>query len=104
MLERIVANGIVEGIFIAPTRGAHTEYTEHIHVVPGMGIEGDRYFSPIEFRPSGSKPGLELTLVEMEAIEAICQEDGMQLTPDQTRRNIITRGVTLNDLVGKDFT
>ncbi len=99
-----MANGIVEGIYIAPTRGAPTEYAEQIHVVPGMGIEGDRYFSPIELKPSGSKPGLELTLIEMEAIEEICQEDGTQLTPNQTRRNIVTRRVSLNDLVGKDFT
>ncbi len=95
--------GIIEGIYIAPSRGAPTEFVEHIHVVPGKGIEGDRYFYEPGTDKVQPKPGYELTLIEIEAIEAICKEDGIQLTPDQTRRNLVTRGVSLNNLVGKLF-
>ena len=95
--------GIVEGIYIAHVHGEQTEFVEQIHVVPGKGIEGDRYFYQPELKAVSAKPGLELTLIEIETIEAICLEDGIQLTPDQTRRNIVTRGVSLNDLVGHVF-
>jgi hypothetical protein len=96
--------GTVEGIYIAPARGEPTEVVEYIHVIPGKGIEGDRYF----YQPGTSdfkyKPDCELTLIEIEAIEALYHEDGIQITPDQTRRNIITRGVSLNNLLGSYFT
>lgn len=76
---------------------------EQAHVVPGKGIEGDRYFNQHETSIADSKPGREITLIEMESIEAICREDGVIISPDQTRRNIVTRGVSLNDLVGQRF-
>jgi MOSC domain-containing protein YiiM len=72
-------------------------------VIPGKGIEGDRYFCQSGMGNVPSKPGRELTLIEIEAIEAIRQEDGIQISPDQTRRNIVTRGVSLNELVGQVF-
>ena len=99
-----MTNGRVEGIYISPNRGEPTIFVEHVHVVPGMGIEGDRYFKPPGTTEARSKPGCELTLIEIEAIEAICKEDGIQITPDKTRRNIVTRGVSLNELVGSVFT
>ena len=95
--------GKVEGIYISPNRGEPTMLIDQAHVVPRMGIEGDRYFTRHGTRKADSKPGREITLIEMEAIEAICQEDGISITPDQTRRNIVTRGVSLNDLVGQHF-
>jgi MOSC domain-containing protein YiiM len=95
--------GKVEAIYISPNRGEPTIYVEQVHVVPGMGIEGDRYFKRPRQGDDNVKPGREITLIEMEAIEAICQEDGIIIAPDQTRRNIVTRGVALNDLVGRLF-
>src|SRR5918912_321855 len=57
-----------------------------------MALEGDRYF-----RAKGAKPGRALTLVEAENVEAV------GLAPGATRRQVTTRGVRLNDLVGKRF-
>jgi MOSC domain-containing protein YiiM len=99
-----MSRGKVEGIYITPNRGEPTLLVEMAHVVPGMGIEGDRYFFRHDTNNVDSKPGHEITLIEMETIEAICQQDGVNITPDQTRRNIVTRGVSLNDLVGQLFT
>jgi MOSC domain-containing protein YiiM len=48
------------------------------------------------------KTGTEITFIEQEAIEAMRRE-GVRISPDQTRRNIITQGVSLNDLVGREF-
>jgi MOSC domain-containing protein YiiM len=49
------------------------------------------------------KPGRQITLIEAEAIEALERELGMVLEPGETRRNLITRGVALNHLVGREF-
>ncbi len=99
-----VSTGKVVAIYIAPAPGEPTVYIEQAHVVPGMGIEGDRYYNLAGKSEKDHNPGRELTLVEMEAIEAICQQEGIPLTSDQTRRNIITHGIPLNDLVGRVFT
>ena len=60
--------------------------------VAGKGLEGDRYFYP-----DGADPGRALTLVEEENVQDVGVE------PGQTRRQLTTRGVRLNDLVGKRF-
>jgi MOSC domain-containing protein YiiM len=96
-------SGIVKAIYIAHTKGEPTTSVDQVHVVPGLGIEGDRYYQLL-FNPGKSpKPGRELTLIELEAIEYIRSVEGVQITPEQTRRNIITTGIALNDLVGIEF-
>ena len=92
----------VVGIYIAPHHGEPTVWLEQAHLIPGMGIEGDRFFTPAPSN-ANSRPDHEITLIEIEAIEAVCNQDGIQISPDQTRRNIVTRGIRLNDLVGKVF-
>jgi MOSC domain-containing protein YiiM len=103
-LNQSVSTGKVVAIYIAPSQGEPTMYVDQAHLVPGRGIEGDRYYNPTGTSGINPNPERELTLIEIEVIEAICQEDGIPLTPDQTRRNIITRGIPLNDLVGQVFT
>lgn len=69
----------------------------------GRGLEGDRYW--LGEGKFSRKPGhRDLTLIEAEAIEALAHESKMELLPGETRRNIVTRGVALNHLVGKEFT
>jgi MOSC domain-containing protein YiiM len=97
-----MSTGNVIGIYISPLRGHPTISVEQIHVMPGCGIEGDRYFRQPGTEDDHPRTGRQITLIEIEAIEAICH-DGIQITPDQTRRNIITQGISLNNLVGKEF-
>ncbi len=89
---------IVERIFISPKRGAAQVECERITLKSGTGVEGDRNFAV------SRHPGQNLTLIEAEEIESFCAEQGR--TPDLslTRRNLITRGVRLNDLVDMEFT
>lgn len=71
--------------------------------VAGQGLEGDRYFYGAG---TWSKPGMpdrEVTLVEWEALEALAREYGVRLAPAEARRNLVTRGVALNHLVGREF-
>jgi MOSC domain-containing protein YiiM len=97
-----MAHGKVVGIYITPERGQPTLSVEQIYVLPGKGIKGDRYFRQTEKGEVHSKSGQEITLIEMEAIESLVSA-GIQVTPGETRRNIITAGVPLNDLVDCSF-
>jgi MOSC domain-containing protein YiiM len=71
--------------------------------VAGRGLEGDRYFNQVGTYSDRPGPGRELTLVEFEAIEALESDLQIKLQPKDIRRNIVTKGVALNHLVGRTF-
>jgi MOSC domain-containing protein YiiM len=68
----------------------------------GAGIRGDRYFDGRGTFSDWPRDH-ELTLVEAEALEAAAAEYGITFTAGETRRNITTRGIALNLLVGRRF-
>lgn len=98
------ATGSVIGIFIAPAAGAPMEAVERAEVVAGRGIIGDRYFDGRGYY-SQVPPltGRRLTLIAGEALDALTTETGIDLAPHECRRNLITRGVDLDALIGKRF-
>lgn len=73
------------------------------HAVPGRGIEGDRYYSKSGTYSRKDGADREITLIESEAIEALQRDYGLRVEPKETRRNVATRGVALNHLVGRRF-
>ena len=94
--ERV--DGRVETIAVAPRAEAPVRLVEEAVADAGRGLQGDRYH---EGRGTFSKPhanGHELTLVEAEVLEEL------GLAPVATRRNVVTRGIELNALVGRRFT
>ncbi len=74
-----------------------------VHAVVGKGLEGDRYFNEVGSFSKNPGLGREITLIEIEAVEALKQDYGIELDPKDSRRNITTRGVALNHLVGRQF-
>jgi hypothetical protein len=95
--------GTVAAIYIAPSAGAPAEGLSRARVVAGRGVEGDRYFKGGGTFFEQHKPGQDLTLIEAEALEALAAEHGIALGPGGSRRNVVTRGVDLNALVGRRF-
>jgi MOSC domain-containing protein YiiM len=95
-------NGTVDSIHIAPAAKAPTQAVEQVEAIPGAGLIGDRYFlkQGTFFKP---EPDFELTLIEAEAIEAAQREYKVSLPAGEARRNVVTRGVPLNHLVGREF-
>ncbi len=71
--------------------------------VIGKGLEGDRYFKGVGTYSNNPGLGRDVTLIEIEAIEALKRDYGIELAPQDSRRNIATRGVPLNHLVGQEF-
>jgi MOSC domain-containing protein YiiM len=81
-------DGVVEAIYFGAVDEGPLDAAERVQVKTGGGIEGDRY---------GDK---DLTLFEAEAIEGLKADTGIDLKPSEIRRNVMTRGVALNDLLG----
>jgi MOSC domain-containing protein YiiM len=80
----------VEAINIGPSEAiARVDFAT---ALAGKGLEGDRHF-----HEEGAKPGQALTLIEAEVLEEV------GLTGAQSRRQVVVRGVRLNDLIGKRF-
>lgn len=95
--------GVVAAIYIAPAAGQPMVAVGEVRAVPGKGLEGDRYFSQTGFYSDRPGPSREVTLIEVEAIEALRRDHQIELEPGATRRNIITQGVPLNHLVSREF-
>ena len=74
-----------------------------VNAVAGKGLEGDRYFNASGTYSKKSGTHREVTRIEIEAIEGFERDYGVKLEPRNSRRNIVTRGVALNHLVGQEF-
>ncbi len=98
-------NGVVEQILIAESAGQPLISVAEAELVPGKGIEGDRYFSANgTFSKSLlSKGDFEVTLIEQEEIRAFNVTTGLNYDNAMFRRNIVTSGIRLNALVGREF-
>lgn len=98
-----MSEGSVVSIFLRPARGEPTLAVEETRAVPGRGIEGDRFFIADGETAEPLEAGREITLIEEEAIEALKREYGVEIAPGETRRNVLTRGISLNHLVEREF-
>ena len=98
-------SGTVEGIFITRDAGQSMQAVDLAVAVADHGLVGDRYHDERGFYSERPMPdgGRQLTLVEAEVLESLAAEHGITLTPIESRRNVVTRGVRLHDLIGKRF-
>jgi MOSC domain-containing protein YiiM len=96
-------NGTVVSIHIAEKESAPMVAIPSARVHIGRGIEGDRYFKKSGTYSHKPNPGREVTLIELESVEGLQRDYGIILNAGDARRNIVTRGVALNHLVGKTF-
>ena len=97
--------GLVEHLHSTARAFLPMRAQDSIALVAGRGIEGDRYMLGIEQGFYSEKPeeGRQVTLFEAEVLEAIQRDYRVELLPEEHRRNVTTRGVPLNWLVGRRF-
>jgi MOSC domain-containing protein YiiM len=95
--------GSVISIHITPTGGAPMQSVAQVRASAGQGLEGDRYYNGSGTFSGQPGTGREVTLIEIEAIEALKRDHQVELSAGLTRRNLITSGVPLNHLVNRDF-
>jgi len=76
---------------------------QSLELVAGVGISGDRYATQKGHYSDRPEPGRQITLFEIETLEALKRDHGIELSPDEHRRNASVRAVPLNHLVGRRF-
>ena len=96
-------SGEVLHIHVAPTAEATPTRVNSVRAEPGRGLEGDRYYARVGTYSEKGGPGREVTLIASEAIEAVEAEFGVKLAPGESRRNITTLGIDLNDFVEREL-
>ena len=87
----------VKLICISPIAGGETIATDAITTIAGRGIEGDRYCA------LDTEPSRQITLIECEVLDQFNQETASEFSYEMFRRNLVTEGVQLNNLVGETF-
>jgi MOSC domain-containing protein YiiM len=91
--------GEVVAIYIGPRKHELPLPVERVEAHAGKGLAGNRYY----WRDGSAPTGNALTLIAAEALASFTNETGIELTAQASRRNVLTRGIDLNALVGKRF-
>jgi MOSC domain-containing protein YiiM len=89
-------SGTIEAIYVAATSGAPMQRVSVAMLVAGSGISGDRNFRDQEHDG-------QITLIAAEEVERFNRETGLEVDAGDPRRNVVTRGVALDELVGGQF-
>ena len=95
----------IRSLHIAPQAGEPMASVASAQLEAGRGVVGDRYYQEqgtFSEKLKG-RPDKEVTLIEAEQIDAFNRLNAIALDAGQFRRNVVTEGIALNDLVGKRF-
>ena len=95
--------GRLEHIHITGKASGAMQPLNEARLVAGKGIEGDRYFLGAGTYSMKPGPDRQVTLIERETLEALARDHGIDLTPEQHRRNLTVSGVALNHIAGQRF-
>jgi len=97
--------GVVRFLHKTPRAFLPMHSFPELQLIAGRGIEGDRYLIGQEAGFYSHKPeeGRQVTLFEIETLEALRRDHGIELLPEEHRRNVTVEGVPLNHLVGRRF-
>lgn len=96
-------SGTVLEVFVAEMGGVEMHAVDAARLIPGKGIEGDRYATQRGHYSHLWHPDRQVTMIASEVIASVSESIGEALSGQETRRNIVTRDVPLNDLVGSYF-
>jgi MOSC domain-containing protein YiiM len=96
-------SGTIEAIAVSGAAEGLMALMDNATAVAGRGLDGDRYELGLGTYSNDPGDGRELTLIEAEALDSLLAQGGIALSPAEHRRNLTTRGIDLNALVGKRF-
>ena len=99
----MIATGIVVALFTVDRRAAPMKKVEQLYALAGRGIEGDRYFLGTGTYSKNPEPGRQVTLIKSEVLESLKNKLEINVKPEESRRNILTQGIEINDLIGTEF-
>jgi MOSC domain-containing protein YiiM len=94
--------GSVHGIFVAPESAAEMTALSQVRAFADRGLEGDRFLR--DSWNAVNRSDKAVSLIEDEVLQLAAQELGLESVAQKTRRNIVTRGVPLIELLHHEFT
>lgn len=94
--------GQVAVLFVTPFAGGAMVSRQQVRALADRGLEGDRFLR--DSWNAVRRPDKAVSLIEMETLELAADELGVESIAEQTRRNIVTRGVPLIELLHREFT
>ena len=94
--------GVIELIALATEAEGPMKAVSAAEAIEGRGLLGDRYERKVGTFSDPRGRGYDLTLVEAEALEEL-SASGVDLPPAEARRNLVVRGIALDDLIGRRF-
>ncbi len=94
-------HGTVVSLYIAPGSAQPMVSVAEVRAFADRGLEGDRFFR--ESWSAANRPDKAVSLIEEETVKAAAAELGVAAFTERTRRNIVTRGVPLKELLGREF-
>lgn len=97
----MIIGGKVISLFTASNGAEDMTQTDYFFCLAGKGIEGDRYAKGTGTFSKKPEPGRQLTIIESEGLEMLKHLPDLICSPHQYRRNIVSRGIRLNSLVGR---
>lgn len=97
--------GRVEQIYIANDSREPVQRVERANLVQGKGIIGDRYYKKSEMLLAKDQqaPSNHLSLIAKEELDRFLSEHNLDMAYGDFRRNLVSSGIDLNSLVGKEF-
>ena len=99
----MIATGIVVALFTVDRRAAPMKKVDQLYALAGRGIKGDRYFLGTGTYSKIPEPGRQVTLIKSEVLESLKNKLEINVKPEESRRNILTQGIEINDLIGTEF-
>ena len=96
-------SGSIVGLHIVPRSFLPMRTVQQLELVANVGITGDRHTTGEAFHSDRPEPGRQITFFEVETLEALLRDHNINLAPHDHRRNVTTRNVPLNHLVGRRF-
>ena len=76
---------------------------EQLNALAGQGLEGDRYLLGTGTYSKKPEPGRQVTLISSETLKSLKDEFDITVKPEESRRNVLTQGIEINDLIGTEF-
>ncbi len=94
--------GEIVSLFISPRSAGPMVSVSQVRAFADRGLEGDRFFR--DSWNAANRPDKAVSLIEEETLQVAAEELGVEKLAEKCRRNIVTRGVPLIDLLNREFT
>jgi MOSC domain-containing protein YiiM len=99
----MIEAGKVVSLFIVDRMAEPMQQVGQFSALAGRGIVGDRYLLGTGTYSKKPEPGRQITLIKSEILASLKDKFDITVRPEESRRNVLTEGIEINDLIGTEF-